>query len=138
MRYKIEKSSKKDHWVCTDVENNIVATWKEGAFNQTPKFTELDNRNLDATSLAKVAREMGDWLRENHYEKLFIDYRRHIGARIRELREEKGLTQEELATLAGILRTNLSRIEQGKYSTGLDILGAIAEALDVKIDFIKK
>lgn len=138
MRYKIEKSSKKDHWVCTDVENNIVATWKDGAFNQTQKFTELDNRNLDATSLAKVAREMGDWLRENHYEKLFIDYRKYIGARIRELRETKGLTQEELATLAGILRTNLSRIEQGKYSTGLDILGAIAEALDVKIDFIKK
>lgn len=138
MRYKIEKSSKKDHWVCTDVENNIVATWKDGAFNQTQKFTELDNRNLDATSLAKVAREMGDWLRENHYEKLFIDYRKYIGGRIRELREAKGLTQEELASLAGILRTNLSRIELGRYSTGLDILGAIAEALDVRIDFIKK
>lgn len=138
MRYKIEKSEKNNHWVCTDTLNGIVVVWENEAFNQTQKFTELDNKNTSPSSLATIIREMSDWLREYHYDKLFINYRAYIGSRIKEEREKKGYTQKELAALSGILRANLARIESGKYSTGIDILGAIAEALDMKIDYIKK
>ena len=61
------------------------------------------------------------------------DYRLVIGKRIAELREAKGLTQQTLADLAGIKRPNLARIETGKYSTGIDIIAQIAEALGCEI-----
>ena len=62
--------------------------------------------------------------------------RSRIGARIRKIREERGIEAQSLAKLAGIDAANLSRIENGKYSVGFDILSKIATALGKKIDFI--
>ena len=62
--------------------------------------------------------------------------RARIGARIRELRAERGLEAKDLAKLAGVDAANLSRIENGKYSVGFDILAKIAIALGKKIDFV--
>ncbi|MBK7691231.1 MAG: helix-turn-helix transcriptional regulator [Bacteroidetes bacterium] len=62
--------------------------------------------------------------------------RERIGARIRELREDKGFDAKRLAMLANIDAANLSRIEQGRYSVGLDILVKISQALGVRIDLI--
>lgn len=59
-----------------------------------------------------------------------------MGRRIKELREDAKMTQEELAEKAGILRPNLTRIEAGKYSTGQDILSKIANALGKRLDII--
>lgn len=59
-----------------------------------------------------------------------------IGQRIRELREAKRMEARDLAILAGIDAANLSRIEQGKYSTGVDILSRIAVILDAHLDLI--
>ena len=62
--------------------------------------------------------------------------RARIGCRIKQLREEIGIDARDLARLAGIDAANLSRIENGKYSVGLDILSKIATALGKKIDFV--
>jgi len=62
--------------------------------------------------------------------------RERIGKRIRELRESKGFEAKKMATLVNIDAANLCRIEQGKYSVGLDILSKIASALGVKIDLV--
>ncbi len=62
--------------------------------------------------------------------------RARIGVRIREIREERGMEARDLAKLAGIDAANLSRIENGKYSVGLDILAKIATALGKKVDFV--
>ena len=59
-----------------------------------------------------------------------------IGKRIRELRESKKMEARDLALLTGIDAANLSRIEQGKYSTGVDILSCIAIVLDAHLDLI--
>ena len=59
-----------------------------------------------------------------------------IGSRIRQIREERGIEARDLARLARIDAANLSRIENGKYSVGLDILSKIAAALGKKIDFV--
>jgi DNA-binding XRE family transcriptional regulator len=63
-----------------------------------------------------------------------------IGERIKQLREEAELTQDQLSEKTGLLKQNISRIEKGKYSTGQDILSNIARALGVSLDFadIKK
>ena len=62
--------------------------------------------------------------------------RKRIGMKIRQLREEKGMDAKSLAKLADIDAANLSRIEQGRYSVGLNILSQIAGALGVKIDLV--
>lgn len=62
--------------------------------------------------------------------------RKRIGKRIREIREQKGIEAKQLATLTNIDAANLSRIEQGRYSVGLDILSRISHGLGVKVDLV--
>ena len=62
--------------------------------------------------------------------------RERIGAKIRQLREDKGIEAKQLATLANIDAANLSRIERGQYSIGFDILTRISDVLGVKVDLV--
>lgn len=59
-----------------------------------------------------------------------------IGNRIREIRKTLGLDAKKVASIAGIDPANFSRIEQGRFSVGLDILCKIAGALNMKLDFV--
>ena len=61
--------------------------------------------------------------------------RARIGARIRQIRIDRGIEARDLAKLAGIDAANLSRIENGKYSVGIDILSKIAASLGKKNRF---
>ena len=62
--------------------------------------------------------------------------RERIGSKIRQIREEKGMEAKQLAMLSGIDAANMSRIEQGRYSVGVDILSKISHALGVKVDLV--
>ena len=62
--------------------------------------------------------------------------RDRIGARIYTLRKMAGLTQEQLADRAGLQRTHITRIEQGRYAVTLEVVQAIAEALGMTVDII--
>lgn len=54
--------------------------------------------------------------------------------RIKELREEKRMTQEELSEKSGVSRSIISKLEQEKPVNMLtDTLSKIANALDVKV-----
>lgn len=64
--------------------------------------------------------------------------RERIGNRIKELRKEQKMDAKELAQRTGIDAGNLSKIEQGRFSVGIDILNKIAAALKTKIDFVPK
>lgn len=57
-----------------------------------------------------------------------------IGKRIKSIRQQHDMTQQELATAAGITKANVCRIEEGKYSVGIDVLDKIAEALGVSLE----
>jgi transcriptional regulator with XRE-family HTH domain len=57
--------------------------------------------------------------------------RRVFGERIRALRQDRGLSQERLAEMAGVHRTYLSSLERGERNVSLDNIYAIAEALGV-------
>ena len=59
-----------------------------------------------------------------------------IGNSIRQIREERGIEARDLARLVGIDAANLSRIENGRYSVGLDILSKIATSMGKKVDFV--
>ena len=62
------------------------------------------------------------------------EQRERLGLRIRSLREAAGLNQVQLAELAGIQSSHLSRIEAGKYAVTLETIQAIAEALQMTVD----
>lgn len=58
------------------------------------------------------------------------DYIRSIAESIRKLREEREMTQEELAELAGISQSHLSKIEVGSRTIGMKTYVRLLEALE--------
>lgn len=61
------------------------------------------------------------------------DHRIALGARLRELRLERGLSQEELAHIADLDRTYVSGVERGQRNIGLDNIHKLAAALGVPV-----
>ena len=57
---------------------------------------------------------------------------RKLGARIRGLREEAGVTQESIAWACDIPKAHLSRIESGERLPSIPVLFAIAKQLRVE------
>lgn len=55
-----------------------------------------------------------------------------VGATIRAKRKELGISQEMLATLAGVERSNMGKIERGENNLSLLNLARIASALSCK------
>jgi len=56
-----------------------------------------------------------------------------FGARVRELRQERGLSQEAFADSAGFHRTYIGAIERGEQNPSLAVIHLIATALDVHV-----
>ena len=65
--------------------------------------------------------------------KIELDFR-EIGNKIQEVRNQKRLTQEQLAEMVGTSQKHISRIEVGYHNVKLDTLVAIARALCVSVD----
>jgi transcriptional regulator with XRE-family HTH domain len=59
-----------------------------------------------------------------------------VGERIKARREELGWKQDDLATNAGISKSFLSDIENGKRNVGADKLLDIARALSLSLDYL--
>jgi transcriptional regulator with XRE-family HTH domain len=59
-----------------------------------------------------------------------------VGERIKNRRLELGWTQDQLSQKAGISKSFLSDLENGKRSVGADNLLDIARALGVSLDFL--
>ena len=57
-----------------------------------------------------------------------------FGKRVREVRHERGWTQEQLAFEAGVKRAYLSEIENGQRNVSLDVVEKLATALGVSPD----
>ena len=55
------------------------------------------------------------------------------GRIIRELREQRGLTQEVLSGLAAVSRSHLAEIETGHTTANVETLWRISEALGMKM-----
>ena len=55
-----------------------------------------------------------------------------IGLRLRQLREEKRITQEELAERVGVARNSISRMELGYNHPSIPLLEKLAENLGVE------
>lgn len=62
-----------------------------------------------------------------------ISFPVRLGRRLSELREKRGLSQTQLADMAGIGRAHLSQIENGAVAARIDTLHAIAQALELSL-----
>ena len=56
-----------------------------------------------------------------------------VGQRIRQQRQERSLTQTELARQIGIQQSDLSRMEQGEYRVPLDTLFRILQTFEMSL-----
>ena len=61
-----------------------------------------------------------------------MDLRSTFAANVVRLRRAKGLSQEALAYEAGVNRSYLARVEAGRPYVGLEVIGKLAEALEVE------
>ena len=62
-----------------------------------------------------------------------LDYVK-LGLKIKEIRKENGLTQDALAELVGVNTSHISNTENAHTKVSLNVLLAIANALDTTVD----
>jgi transcriptional regulator with XRE-family HTH domain len=60
------------------------------------------------------------------------EYAGAVGRAIRALRGARGLTQEQLADLAGVHRTYVGGVERGERNVTVETLSRFATALEVR------
>ena len=65
-----------------------------------------------------------------------MDITKKFGSKIRTLRGEIGISQEELAARAGLHRTYLSSIELGQRNISIQNIEKLANALNVDIHIL--
>ena len=61
------------------------------------------------------------------------DAPRLFGARVQELRAQRGISQEELAFQSGLHRTYVSSVERGRRNVSLVTVYRLAAALEVPV-----
>lgn len=91
----------------------------------TPNLTDKEQSMLNDYRLLNVN---GKKEKENNIKK--------IGKRLRDLREEKNITQEELGKILGTSHVTIGRYENGERIPKLDILMDLANYFSVSLDFL--
>lgn len=63
----------------------------------------------------------------------FMDIKLLVGKRVKELRNKLGVSQEELADLAGLDRTYITSVESGRRNISIVNIEKLANALKVTL-----
>ena len=66
------------------------------------------------------------------------DYRQRIGESIRENREKRGYSQDDLSEIMEVNRSTISKIENGKFAISIDYIVRFGWYLDFDIVLIEK
>ena len=62
-----------------------------------------------------------------------IAMRQNLGTRIRQLREERGMSQRVFADMVSVSRSYLIGVEKGRCNISIDNLGKIARGFDIPL-----
>lgn len=57
-------------------------------------------------------------------------------ARLRKLREQRGISQKTLSELCGLSKNMISRYEKGKRIPNIETLGELCDFFDVSADYL--
>ena len=60
-----------------------------------------------------------------------MEIRRHVGRKVAGLRQERGLSQEDLSFQSGFHRTYISQVERGAINPTIESLKRLADSLEV-------
>lgn len=60
-------------------------------------------------------------------------HRRAFGERVRSIRTQRGMSQEQLADRSGLHRTYVGSVERGERNISLDAIHALARGLEVDV-----
>jgi transcriptional regulator with XRE-family HTH domain len=64
---------------------------------------------------------------------MYPEFQKKLGKRIKTMREEKGISQQELASLCDFEKSNMSRIEAGRTNPTIGTLLKISYALNINV-----
>jgi ribosome-binding protein aMBF1 (putative translation factor) len=101
------------------------------------KMTTDSDHNHGTTSFEDFVHEIED--RSTPEQRRELDAARtrfSLGARLLQQRLAAGLTQQQLASAAGIAQADISRIERGQANPTAETLSALAAPLGVTLDFV--
>ncbi len=59
---------------------------------------------------------------------------RHLANRLKDIRTARGLTQADLAVLAGVSRKTINTVENGVFVPSTALALALAEVLETKVE----
>lgn len=62
--------------------------------------------------------------------------RKEVGAKLREMRQHRGLTTSDVARIVGIDRATISKLEAANWSPTLDQVLKIAAAIGVRLEIV--
>lgn len=68
---------------------------------------------------------------------VILEKRKKIGEAIRSIRENRGLSQNELAEKMNISRSTISKIEGGNFNFSIDYLSRFSLALGFEINVVQ-
>ena len=97
------------------------STKRDGVPQQTPRSAHGDPRGTSPESVLAD----GEWI------SAALDL---LGSRLRRVREQRGLTLTEAATLTGVSKSTLSRLETGQRKPSLELLLPLAQTYRVPLD----
>lgn len=73
---------------------------------------------------------------EDSMESYLHSCRLKMGQNIREIREKRGYSQDELAEIMDVNRSTISKIENGKFSFSIDYLSKFSWFLDFNFSVV--
>jgi DNA-binding XRE family transcriptional regulator len=114
----------------------FIAFWPRVKVYWLKVVRESDFRDWWQTIYEQLLRQQGRKLKEPKSDQSILAS--NLGKAIREARVQKGLSQKELASLAGIKQPDISKIEDGKKNITLKTLAALSGALKIKKIFLEK
>jgi len=110
-----------------------TATWAETCIRVTYRETEVDEDAADAAAYDRVVARLAGG--ETELVPWQVHKRISAGeSPVRVWREQRGLTQTELAARAGLNQGDISNIESGKRGAQFTTMVKIARALDIDLD----
>lgn len=120
-----------------DLATGVTLRWMEGEPN-TLRTTSMGNAR--GSEYVRIAQAMTTYaydhgLLSEATPVLLIKQaaRQAVGRQVRQAREAKGLTGQQLAERCGLSQSHIARIEAGRYNVTTDILAIIAHALGAEI-----
>lgn len=138
----LEPAQELDCLTARDTDTGVSITFRVHEFNDEASkrvYVPVSRTMKEAEQRTAALQALGFWVCKKHRDMCFIDkqdFRDQFGAHLRQCRQAKGLTIEQLSARSGITQSNICKTETGKYNPRIDSLVRIADALDMQIKLV--